>query len=71
MTPSCLICISLGFLVNILCSPVTIVFLGGDRDFYVEAIRKLLKAFPLDSPLLQDLDALDPASRLDLSPETG
>ncbi|CAL8291763.1 unnamed protein product [Gadus morhua 'NCC'] len=41
------------------------------RDFYVEAIRKLLKAFPLDSPLLQDLDALDPASRLDLSPETG
>ncbi|XP_056457461.1 uncharacterized protein LOC130391378 [Gadus chalcogrammus] len=41
------------------------------KGFYVEAIRKMLKAFPLDSPLLQDLDVLDPASRLDLSPETG
>ncbi|KAF4104449.1 hypothetical protein G5714_015436 [Onychostoma macrolepis] len=41
------------------------------RAFYVEVIGKMMKVFPLDSQLLCDLKVLDPASRLDISPETG
>ncbi|XP_042609937.1 ecto-ADP-ribosyltransferase 5-like [Cyprinus carpio] len=41
------------------------------RAFYVEVIGKMLKVFPLDSQLLCDLKVLDPASRLEISPETG
>ena len=37
----------------------------------MEVIGKMLKVFPLDSGLLNDLNVLDPGSCLDLAHETG
>uniref|UniRef100_A0A1A8J949 DNA (Cytosine-5-)-methyltransferase 3 beta n=1 Tax=Nothobranchius kuhntae TaxID=321403 RepID=A0A1A8J949_NOTKU len=38
------------------------------RRFYEAALQKMFSSFPLDHPLLRDLNVLDPAARLDIPP---
>ncbi|XP_060124937.1 uncharacterized protein LOC118080162 isoform X1 [Zootoca vivipara] len=39
------------------------------RRFYEAVLQQMFSSFPLDNPLLRDLKVLDPAARLDVTPE--
>ncbi|KAK5599796.1 hypothetical protein CRENBAI_015612 [Crenichthys baileyi] len=41
------------------------------RRFYQGMLQKMFSSFPLDRPLLKDMNVLDPAARLDITPGTG
>ena len=41
------------------------------RDFFVAVTTKMMSAFPLDNIMLQNLTALDPASRHQFAPKSG
>lgn len=41
------------------------------RAFYEATIGKMLKSFPIENQMLKDLRMLDPAYRLNITPDTG